>query len=388
METLEIVIGLIFIFLLLSLLATTVQEIVATLFSMRGRVLLKALMQLLEIEEKAEALAARNTGKKHTRQKIKESKVYQKYRSSWLGQQKLPSYLSAEQAIAVINDILRDEEHEEVPVASGNERQSFSILPQERSAEATTRAMLPTTISHLQQSDLKKHLTVLYNSNSGMSFQRAGTGERSTVTDYVENLEAEVEKAKAAFNKQYEEIMDRASGWYKRNVQLSLMIIGLIIGVAFDADTFKIYSNLTKYPDDRQKLLELADAFVDNNQYDKYYTAPDTSATVAEAAPAPNDTTGLARALELRGIADSLLLNQLQNVPSPLGLGWEKPIREQYQAAEKKFLFIISKLGGWLVTALAISLGAPFWFDMLQKVIQIRSAGTRPNDKKPKPNTA
>lgn len=388
METLEIVIGLIFIFLLLSLLATTVQEIVATLFSMRGRVLLKALMQLLEVEEKAAAMASRGAGKKHAKQKIKESKVYRKYMGTWLGQKKLPSYLSAEQAVAVINDLLKDDEHEEVPIAGGSERQPFSILPQERSAEATTKTMVPATISHLQQAGLKKHLTVLYNSERGMPVKNAETGERSTVTDYVENVEAEVEKAKAAFNKQYEEIMDRASGWYKRNVQLSLMIIGLIIGLAFDADTFKIYSNLTKYPDDRQKLLELADAFVDNKQYDRYYTAPDTSATAAEAAPAPNDTTGLARALELRGIADSLLLNQLQNVPSPLGLGWEKPIREQYQAAEKKFLFIISKLGGWLVTALAISLGAPFWFDMLQKVIQIRSAGTRPNDKKPKPNTA
>ncbi len=384
METLEIVIGLVFIFLLLSLLATTVQEIVAALFSMRGRVLLKALMQLLEIEEKAEALVARSTGKKNTRQKIKESKVYQKYKSSWLGQQKLPSYLSAEQAIAVIKDVLKEDDQEQVPIANG-ERQSFSILPQERSAEATTSTMLPTTISHLQQSDLKKHLTVLYNSDRGMPLQRAGTGERSIVTDYVENLESEVEKAKAAFNKQYDEIMDRASGWYKRNVQLSLMVIGLLIGVAFDADTFKIYSNLTQYPNDRQKLLELADAFLDNNQFANYYNAPDTLTALAVA---PSDTAGMARALQLKGLADSLLLHQLQNVPSPLGLGWEKPFQEQYRAAEKKIGFVLLKLGGWLVTALAISLGAPFWFDLLQKVIQIRSAGTRPSDKKPEPNTA
>ena len=28
---------------------------------------------------------------------------------------------------------------------------------------------------------------------------------------------------------------------------------------------------------------------------------------------------------------------------------------------------------GWLITALAVSLGAPFWFDVLNKIIVIRS---------------
>ena len=39
-------------------------------------------------------------------------------------------------------------------------------------------------------------------------------------------------------------------------------------------------------------------------------------------------------------------------------------------------LFI--KLIGWIITILAISLGAPFWFDILNKVASIRSSGTKP----------
>jgi len=35
---------------------------------------------------------------------------------------------------------------------------------------------------------------------------------------------------------------------------------------------------------------------------------------------------------------------------------------------------------GWLITALAISLGAPFWFDLLNKFVQLRQVGTRPAD--------
>jgi len=37
---------------------------------------------------------------------------------------------------------------------------------------------------------------------------------------------------------------------------------------------------------------------------------------------------------------------------------------------------------GWLLTALAISLGAPFWFDLLNKFIVVRST-VKPKEKSP-----
>jgi hypothetical protein len=40
-----------------------------------------------------------------------------------------------------------------------------------------------------------------------------------------------------------------------------------------------------------------------------------------------------------------------------------------------------SKIVGLLLSAFALSLGAPFWFDMLNKVITIRSAGDAPHEK-------
>ena len=35
-------------------------------------------------------------------------------------------------------------------------------------------------------------------------------------------------------------------------------------------------------------------------------------------------------------------------------------------------------LAGWVLTALALSMGAPFWFDALNKLNIVRSAGRRP----------
>jgi hypothetical protein len=40
------------------------------------------------------------------------------------------------------------------------------------------------------------------------------------------------------------------------------------------------------------------------------------------------------------------------------------------------------KLLGWIISAIAVTLGAPFWFDLLSMFINIRNAGKKPVDNK------
>ncbi len=63
--------------------------------------------------------------------------------------------------------------------------------------------------------------------------------------------------------------------------------------------------------------------------------------------------------------------------------------RRQYRWNEK-LGYILShifwfSLVGFLVTALALSMGAPFWFDLLNKLVSIRGVGTKPEEKKVNP---
>ena len=41
-------------------------------------------------------------------------------------------------------------------------------------------------------------------------------------------------------------------------------------------------------------------------------------------------------------------------------------------------MWLIKKFAGWFMTGLALSLGAPFWFDLLSKFVNIRGAGVKP----------
>jgi len=80
-----------------------------------------------------------------------------------------------------------------------------------------------------------------------------------------------------------------------------------------------------------------------------------------------------------------------------MGLGWNYPAEKVNQKrwwipdfAIKPFnkvVFILSetiqsprKWIGFLITALAMTLGAPFWFDLLNKLVNIRSGGNKPKE--------
>jgi hypothetical protein len=59
-----------------------------------------------------------------------------------------------------------------------------------------------------------------------------------------------------------------------------------------------------------------------------------------------------------------------REVPDDLPLGWKNKIFYDFEP-----LSIV----GWLATVLAICLGAPFWFDILNKIANLRGTGPKPS---------
>jgi hypothetical protein len=68
-------------------------------------------------------------------------------------------------------------------------------------------------------------------------------------------------------------------------------------------------------------------------------------------------------------------MNKLSNVSVPIG--WSE--------AQMHYLYdpghFVGALLGWFLTGLAASLGAPFWFDTLQRFVNVRSNGRSPDEK-------
>jgi hypothetical protein len=55
-------------------------------------------------------------------------------------------------------------------------------------------------------------------------------------------------------------------------------------------------------------------------------------------------------------------------------IGWKgEVIPDSFSIA-----YLLKKIAGWLIMAFALAFGAPFWFDLLGKLVNIRKSGLKP----------
>jgi hypothetical protein len=323
MKALEIIIGLIFIYFLLSMLVSILQEIVANFTSLRGKLLLKSAASMLELESKE--------AQKELIDKFKESKVYKKYLTKGLMSKTLPSYLSPKQFVAVVKDML------EGPAPAEGERSLDAPAGNEG-----------VSLEGVKDKDLRSHLETLKGQMSLSS------------RDISDEYQAEIDKAEQAIATYFDEMMSLTSSWYKRNVQYLIFFIGFVVAVGVDADTFAIYGSLSQNSTARQEILQIATDFVDSDRSATLTPTPlDSNATQEEIA----DNLG-----DLKTKLNTIISEDLEGAATPLGLGWEES-----DYTDRSIWDWLLKLLGWIVTALAISQGAPFWFDLLK--LLTRSGG-------------
>ena len=141
----------------------------------------------------------------------------------------------------------------------------------------------------------------------------------------------------------FDDAMERVSGWYRRRVQLVMWCLAIGIAGALNADTIRIAQQLWS---------------------DKAVRA----AVVAHAESAGAQQ----REPDVGRIAQDV--DELRELDLPIG--WNGEARPS--GTSDWILGGLFKTIGLLFTAAAITLGAPFWFDMLSKVARIRSAGAPP----------
>jgi hypothetical protein len=174
----------------------------------------------------------------------------------------------------------------------------------------------------------------------------------------------------------YNSAMDRASGWYKKYTQSILLVTGLLLAMIFNVDSIRVVRVLWFDRDARQGMVDAA------SQYMKDHPNPPAKPGVADPSfnvgDLENRLNGTAQ--QFRAVANSSLLP----------VGWGRTFRDGwFYFWDNKAVaswHIIELFPGWMVTALAVSLGAPFWFDLLNKFMVVR--GTVKPDEKSVPETS
>ncbi|WP_409277094.1 hypothetical protein [Pseudomonas defluvii] len=155
-----------------------------------------------------------------------------------------------------------------------------------------------------------------------------------------------IEDIQAFLEGWYDSAMERASGWYRRKTQLIVLVIGIVMSVALNVDTLQVAKVLYSDSSARQSLVAHADVLGEQVRQ------KDVSPTIVS-------------------------INELQ--ANGLPIGWPKNYFSD--SLGQVLLRLLYSLPGWLLTAFSISLGAPFWFDTLSRVTNIRST-LKANNKK------
>jgi hypothetical protein len=188
---------------------------------------------------------------------------------------------------------------------------------------------------------------------------------KNTVTVLFDEAGHDVEKLKAGLEIWFNSAMERVSGWYKRRSQNLLLVLAAIVTILFNADTITIVHALSHDPALRASLLAQAQA------------------AAREPRPSPADAG-----------ADARLESAIQRInQTGLPVGWRNAAWGGGGLGESLLLWV-TRLCGWGITMFAVSLGAPFWFDLLNKFMNIRAAGKAPEEaqkdpkKVPKPAEA
>ena len=178
----------------------------------------------------------------------------------------------------------------------------------------------------------------------------------------IAGTEHETQASVLALEQWYDGTMDRINGLYKKNTQNVLLLLGIALAILCNANIFSITEKLWTSEDARTVLSTTAQM---------YSCKPGNNCTIDDYKQARVD------------ISDNLenyIPIGYHQVNKYWGDAWSK-IQGPKSSAYSIFLVVwdwILHLAGWGLTGVAVSLGAPFWFDVVNKLINIRLVGDKP----------
>jgi hypothetical protein len=208
------------------------------------------------------------------------------------------------------------------------------------------------------------------------------TPVRKALLAFVDSAGNDLQRLRGSVEAWFNSAMDRVSGWYKRWSQVVILFLGLGITVALNADSIALGDSLARDPEAVKRLINAAEQYTKRPPTKQEpAAAPATKGKEdkgsGEGAPKGTAATpsGDREPAEPNALRESLDRVGALSLP----VGWD---RNDPRTVPTDFWGWLRKVGGWFLTAFAVSLGAPFWFDLLNKFMVVR-ATVKPHEKSP-----
>lgn len=174
--------------------------------------------------------------------------------------------------------------------------------------------------------------------------------------------------------------MEAASGWYRKQTRWFLFIAGFAIAGVMNIDAVQAATTLYRDEDTRAAVLVAAEQVGDANcPATATSTTTPTSTAIAPDSTSPADTTSTtvvidtgSRATTTTVASDAAAPDQIPDIDClrevvgdsiPLPIGW---------GDDNTPGGLPLRVVGWFLVAIAVTMGAPFWFDLLRRALNIR----------------
>lgn len=414
---LDVVIGLVFIFLLYSLFATIINEFIATILGLRARNLHEAIWRMLENDQTEEGQdTLQNKQKKipkifRRKDGMLLDKFYDQPTIKYLAANKLfsqPSYINPSDFSKTILDLLKK-------YGSGSndlERiKDILVNPSERMDRV--KAVSKIINENAAMDDVQKIEEIKKVVEQKEKKTLLVQGEtREHIKSLLNDAQEDLVKFKVLLEEWFDNTMDRAVGWYKRQTQFILLLIGFFLAALFNVNTIQIVSKLSKDKDAREQLVQMATSYVESNpniiqnidsisKIDttfkaKFDTLLDVKRNLEKdlddahallGSPTPPDSLQVKK-IKISELNESEIVlykkkqayivisaqDKISKKDSRFYKIRKKDEGEITYAHFSSWKYFWGNFFGYLITALAISLGAPFWFDILNKLVKLRSS--------------
>lgn len=326
----DIAIGMVFIYLLLSLICSAANELIERYSRKRALNLETGILEML-----------RTPGL--VKQIYEHPLVYSLYSKPYeTGAKTLPSYIPARNFALALMDIAAPESLKGATGMSSTSPPSFDGDAIRAFIESNNQLPDP----------IKKAL---------VTFTKAGGDDAAKLRENIENW--------------FDSSMDRVSGFYKRRTQMIILILGLLVSIGMNVNSVTLVRSLSTDRAMRDSLVTAAQEYARSNPPPANPAASPTPPPAAAPAASSTDNKCTADTPQCR-IQNNL--NEIKALELPIG--WSAQARTEFANNFPGSLGV--GLIGWIVTALALSLGAPFWFDLLNKFVVVR-ATVKPKEKSP-----
>jgi hypothetical protein len=231
------------------------------------------------------------------------------------------------------------------------------------------------------------------------SIKRAVEEHKDSQSDFYRMLRALLsqnltfDQLRNEIDKLFNNAMDRLTGWYKRSAKIRSFIVASAICLLLNVDSITITRNLWNNKDKADQMASSAVASI--NYFDKVDSSrvelrsggsnlPQNVAS-NKSLPAVN----VAKVVAADDSASKKAAEQLQgsyNMLSGMDLpiGWSKSnMPSKSESGGMMILLWLLKLLGIMLTTAAVSLGAPYWFDILNKLSPLKQGVAKPGKTPP-----